>query len=99
MTEHLPECPKSGCAACYEQGKRDCALTHAIRGLKDINRIAARGYDEGQRDAIAAAVQQIANQPVSLVDGRAMPDDPPLYNRYISLEGTLYLLSALRERP
>ena len=59
MTEHLPECPKSGCPACYEQGQRDCALTHAIRGLKDINRIAARGYDDGQRDAIAAAVQRV----------------------------------------
>ena len=23
MTEHLPECPKSGCPACYEQGQRD----------------------------------------------------------------------------
>ena len=59
MTEHLPECPKSGCPACHEQGKHDCALTHAIRGLKDINRIAARGYDGGQRDAIASAVQRI----------------------------------------
>ena len=39
MTEHLPECPKSGCAACYEQGQQDCALTHAIRGLEDMNGI------------------------------------------------------------
>jgi hypothetical protein len=23
MTEHLPECPKSGCPGCYEQGQRD----------------------------------------------------------------------------
>ena len=30
MTEHLPECPKSGCAACYEQGQRD-ALADARR--------------------------------------------------------------------
>ena len=59
MSEHLPECPKSGCPACYEQGKHDCALTHAIRGLKDMNRIAARGYDDGQRDALAGAVQRI----------------------------------------
>ena len=43
----------------YEQGKHDCKQTHAIRGLKDINRIAARGYDEGQRDALAAAVQRV----------------------------------------
>ena len=26
MTEHLPECPKSGCAACYEQGQRDALV-------------------------------------------------------------------------
>ena len=39
MTEHLPECPKSGCAACYEQGQRD-ALADARRivaGFLDIN--------------------------------------------------------------
>ena len=30
MTEHLPECPRSGCPACYEQGQRD-ALTTARR--------------------------------------------------------------------
>ena len=30
MTKHLPECPKSGCAACYEQGQRD-ALADARR--------------------------------------------------------------------
>ena len=59
MSEHLPECPKSGCPACYEQGKHDCALTHAIRGLKDMNRIAARGYDDGHHDALAAAVQRV----------------------------------------
>ena len=60
MTEHLPECPKSGCPACHEQGQRECASTHAIRGLKDINRIAARGYDDGQRDALAAARRIVA---------------------------------------
>ena len=30
MTEHLPECPKSGCPACYEEGQRD-----AIDAAKD----------------------------------------------------------------
>lgn len=59
MTEHLPECPKSGCPACYEQGKHECKETHAIRGLKDINRIAARGYDDGQRDALLAAREAV----------------------------------------
>ena len=44
----------------YEQGKHDCASTHGIRGLKDINRIAARGYDDGQRDALAEAKRIIA---------------------------------------
>ena len=24
MSEHLPECPKSGCPACYEQGCQGC---------------------------------------------------------------------------
>ena len=33
MTEHLPECPKSGCAACYEQGQRD-ALTAAQEAVE-----------------------------------------------------------------
>jgi hypothetical protein len=28
VTEHLPECPKSGCPACVEQGQRD-ALAQA----------------------------------------------------------------------
>ena len=55
MTEHLPECPKSGCPACYEQGQRACKATHAVLGLKEITRIAGKGYDEGQRDALTAA--------------------------------------------
>ena len=33
MTEHLPECPKSGCAACYEQGQLD-ALTAAQEAVE-----------------------------------------------------------------
>ena len=35
MTEHLPECPKSGCAACYEQGQRDAlsAAREAVAAL------------------------------------------------------------------
>ena len=39
MTEHLPECPKSGCEACNEQGQRD-ALADARRivaGFLDID--------------------------------------------------------------
>ena len=39
MTEHLPECPRSGCAACCEQGQRD-ALADARRivaGFLDID--------------------------------------------------------------
>ena len=30
MTEHLPECPKSGCPACYEQGQR-----HALAAARE----------------------------------------------------------------
>ena len=33
MSEHLPECPKSGCPACYEQGQRD-ALTAAVQQVE-----------------------------------------------------------------
>ena len=35
MTEHLPECPKSGCAACYEQGKRD-AIAAAVQRVEAL---------------------------------------------------------------
>ena len=59
MTEHLPECPKSGCPACYEQGQRACKATHAVLGLKEITRIAGKGYDEGQRDALTAAREAV----------------------------------------
>ena len=52
--------PFDACRAAYEQGQRDCASTHAIRGLEDINRIAARGYDDGQRDAFADARKAVA---------------------------------------
>ena len=49
MSEHLPECPKSGCPACYEQG---------------------------QRDALAAAVQRVEELEVFLIDTRFNRDDP-----------------------
>ena len=32
MIEHLPECPKSGCPACHEQGQRD-ALSAARKAV------------------------------------------------------------------
>ena len=35
MTEHLPECPKSGCPACYGQGQRD-ALDAAVQRVEAI---------------------------------------------------------------
>jgi len=35
VSEHLPECPKSGCPACYEQGQRD-AIAAAVRRLEAI---------------------------------------------------------------
>jgi hypothetical protein len=34
MTEHLPECPKSGCEACYKQGQRD-ALDAAVQRVEE----------------------------------------------------------------
>jgi hypothetical protein len=41
-------------AAARAEGARDCQATHTVRGLKEITRIAAKGYDEGQRDALAS---------------------------------------------
>jgi hypothetical protein len=35
MTEHLPECPKSGCPACYEQGQRD-AIAAAVQRVEAL---------------------------------------------------------------
>ncbi len=35
MDDHLPECPKSGCPACYEQGQRD-ALDAAVQRLEAL---------------------------------------------------------------
>ena len=39
MTEHLPECPKSGCPACHEQGQRDAlaAARRIVAGFLDID--------------------------------------------------------------
>lgn len=34
----------------YEEGKRDCKATHPVLALKEITRIASKGYDAGQRD-------------------------------------------------
>lgn len=71
MTEHLPECP---CQCTYDCGgpcicdalracevrvKRVCKDTHATLGLKEITRIAAKGYDMGERDALEAAVKRV----------------------------------------
>ena len=35
MAEHLPECPKSGCAACYEKGQQD-ALAGAVQRVEAL---------------------------------------------------------------
>ena len=45
MTEHLPECPRSGCPACYEQGQRDAlaAARRIVAGFLGI------GPDTGDR--------------------------------------------------
>ena len=36
MNEHLPECPKSGCPACYEQGQQN-ALAAAVKAVEAMN--------------------------------------------------------------
>ena len=33
--EHLPECPKSGCPACHEQGQRD-AIAAAVQRMEAL---------------------------------------------------------------
>ena len=49
MIEHLPECPKSGCPACYEQGQRD-ALAAAVQRVVNDSRFARFGHaTEGQQ--------------------------------------------------
>jgi len=57
MSEQLPECPKSGCPACVEQGQREGERIGTQKALivwasdKDA-------YEQGQRDALAGAVQR-----------------------------------------
>ena len=34
MSEHLPECPKSGCLACYEQGHHDALANNLPGGVE-----------------------------------------------------------------
>ena len=41
----------------YEEGKRDCKATHPVLAVKEITRIASKGYDTGldaAREAVAA---------------------------------------------
>ena len=88
-SEHVAECmePQSEfpCKQCWEI---ECECTCICERLRAC-----------EERVIAAAEAAVENQPVSLVDGRAMPDDPPLYHHLISLEGTRYALRELRERP
>jgi hypothetical protein len=73
VSEHLPECPKSGCPACYEQG---------------------------QRDAIAAAVQRVEELEVSLIDVRFNPDDPQDHRQAVLLSRCIAAVrDAVTARP
>ena len=54
MTEHLPECPKSGCPACYEQGHSD-ALDAAREAVAAMNiDLMSYGAVVQQDEALAA---------------------------------------------
>jgi hypothetical protein len=69
-SEHLPECPKSGCLACYEQGRTDGILlgqemAHQDSVIMHEGAAERRGYAKGQRDAIAYAVMRIKSLPYS----------------------------------
>jgi len=73
VSEHLPECPKSGCPACYEEGQRDVFADHlewtvagmckpdclSCQRLTELITEYEKGYEQGHRDAIAAAVQRV----------------------------------------
>ena len=39
MSEHLPQCPKSGCPACHEHGQRDAIASarRIVAGFLDID--------------------------------------------------------------
>jgi hypothetical protein len=54
MTEHLPECPKSGCEACYKQGQRD-ALDAAVQRVEALflENLSSNGFV----NAIIAAIK------------------------------------------
>ena len=44
MSEHLPECPKSGCPACHEHGQRDAlaAARRIVAGFLNIDEMGDR---------------------------------------------------------
>jgi len=63
MTEHLPECSKSGCPACYEAG-----MAQMMGGVEQLS------YEQGQRDMLAKCIEAIraefawSNEPADVHD-------------------------------
>jgi hypothetical protein len=56
MSDHLPECPKSGCEACYEQGQRD-AIAAAVQRIKALPWTSYSWLAYAERAAIIAAIK------------------------------------------
>jgi hypothetical protein len=61
-------------AAARAEGARDCQATHTVRGLKEITRIAAKGYAEGQRDERDRITKAVEALPKAEYDGHAFGD-------------------------
>ena len=55
MSEHLPECPKSGCPACVEQGQRD-ALAEAVQRVEAHLALLAQAGWSARLEGIDSAV-------------------------------------------
>jgi hypothetical protein len=58
VSEHLPECPKSGCEACYEQGQRD-ALAAAVQPVEALWSIDPSWDGTNWNNALHAAIAAI----------------------------------------
>jgi hypothetical protein len=56
MDEHLPECPKSGCPACYQEGHRD-AIAAAVHRVEELPWTSETWAAHAERAAIIATIK------------------------------------------
>ena len=56
MTEHLPECPKSGCPACHEQGQQR-VIDAAVQRIEALPWTSETWNAHAERAAIIAAIK------------------------------------------